>query len=347
MSTPQPDPRRSALEYLWGQYKVWDETSETYRKSLSRWRPWVLFMAILGGVLGALSTPGALPFLSAWENWSKPPSTLGVLGGILLGLSAFFTRELLSPERESRWVRARAAAEAFKREAYLMAAQAPPYEGAITPASLDRAQDLLATTSDMQEVAIPEAKKREELPRCPMTVSEYITGRLDDQMNKYYRVKAASHARVVQRIRTATVVLGAAALVLSYLISREIGGVSVGIWVSVITAITSSLAAYLYARRLQYLVTSYLAAARNLEALRARWTTSGKTDADTAERNQLILDCEKILSSENNSWISEWFKKETPTGEATPGGGGAGTPGGGGGSTPGGGGSGSGASGGG
>jgi hypothetical protein len=270
----------------------------------------VLALGVAGGVLGALSTPNALSFLPFWNNWNDPPQWFGILGGICLGVAAFFTRELLSPEREGRWVRARAAAEAFKRESYLMAAQAPPYAGAVTPASLDRAGEINATTADMQEVAVPEEKRIEGLLPCPITVDKYIEVRLEDQMN-YYRNKAGAHAKVVERIRNMTFVLGVGAVVLGYLISNQ--GLRAGVWLSVITATTTSLTAYLYARRLQYLVISYLAAARNLEALSVRWGTSGKTDADTAERNQFILDCEKILSSENSSWISEWFKKETPT----------------------------------
>ena len=317
MATPRPaqppDPRRRALEYLWGQYKVWDETSETRRKALARWRPLVLLLGIAGGVLGALSTPNAVP----WLDWSKPPGALGVVGGILLGLAAFFTSEMLSPERESQWVRARAAAEAFKRESFLLTAMAPPYDGPVTPTSLDRAKDILATLGDMHEESLPEAKRLERIPGCPLSVDGYLEARLKDQLN-YYRDKAGRHKSAVQRIRGVTLTLGVAAVVLGYL------GGAAGAWLAVITAVTSSLAAYLYARRLQYLVVSFLATARNLEALLAGWGTSGKTDADTAERNQLILDCETILSAENNSWISEWVKKDAAPAPAGAQGGGAG-----------------------
>lgn len=304
-SPAPPDARRKALEYLWGQYKVWDETSETYRRSLSLWRPLVLLMGVAGGALGALSTEGAVPaaWRAAWAHWDK----LDVAGGILLGLAALATREMLSPERERRWVRTRAAAEAFKREAYLMAAKAPPYDGVIVPASLERAEDIRATIGETQEASVGEEKKREGLPRSPMSVDEYVRHRLNEQMT-YYRAKAGRHRDVVGRVRAATLLLGALAVALGVLGSR---GVPAGVWLAVITAVTTSLAAYLYARRLQYLVVSFLAAARGLEALRAAWDISGRTDADTDERNQLILDCEKILSAENSSWIAEWGRKNS------------------------------------
>ncbi len=302
---PRPDTRRNALEYLWGQHKVWDETADSQQKSLSLWRPLVLVLGVAGAALGALGTPGAVPpaWTAAFEHWGKPPAAFGLVGGVLLGLAAFLTREALSPERESRWVRARAAAEAFKRESYLMAAKAPPYDGPITAASLDRAKGILATIGDMEEATLAEERKREGAPQSPMTVEGYVAARLDEQAN-YYRARAGRYGKVVRRVRGATVVLGALAVVLGY------PGGPAGVWLAVITAVSTSLAAYLYARRLQYLVVSYLAAARNLEALRAAWATSGKTDDDTAERNQLILDCERILSAENTAWISEWFTRD-------------------------------------
>lgn len=298
---PQPDTRRAALEYVWAQFKVWDETANRHRRSLYSWRLRVLLLGIAGAVLGTLSAPDALPWLSGWAN-VELRAGFGIAGGILLGLAAFFSREVLSPERESRWVRARSAAEAFKRESYLLAAKVPPYDGVIDSGSLGRAKDILAAIGEMQEEPIAEEKRREQVPRCPMTVNEYVASRLEEQMN-YYRDKAGRHTRVVERVRNLTLVLGAAAVALGVLGGRA------GVWLAVITTVTTSLAAYLYANRLQYLAVSYSATARNLDALRAGWRTSGKTEANTAERNQLILDCEGILSTENRSWIAEWAKK--------------------------------------
>lgn len=319
MTTPAPrdaqlDARRAALEYVWAQYKVWDETAEKHRRTLSSWRLRVLLMGIGGAVLGTLSAPNAFPWPAAWDNSGRLRAALGLAGGILLGLAAFFSREILSPERESSWVRSRAAAEAFKREGYLLAAKAPPYDGPITSASLGRAKEILASMGDMQEEPVAEEKRLEQIPRCPMTVEEYTTSRLEDQM-KYFRRRAGQHAIVVGRVRNLTILLGAVAVVLG------VQGGAAGVWLAVITTVTASLAAYLYANRLQYLAVSYLATARNLEAVRAGWRTSGKAEADAAERNQFILDCEGILSAENKSWISEWARKDSAPAGASPTGG--------------------------
>jgi hypothetical protein len=89
-----------------------------------------------------------------------------------------------------------------------------------------------------------------------------------------------------------------------------LGGGGAGVWLVVITTVTASLASYLYANRLQYLVGSYTAAARNLDALRVGWQTFGGPEAAAAERDRFILDTEAVLSAENQSWIAEWSRKE-------------------------------------
>ena len=184
-----------------------------------------------------------------------------------------------------------------------MAAGVPPYDGAVTRALLDRGRGILAGVGDLQEATVAEEKRLEGLPPCPLSADEYVALRIDDQ-SKYYRRRAGEHGVVVGRVRSLTIVLGVAAFALGAL-----GGGGAGVWLVVVTTATASLASYLYANRLQYLIASYTAAARNLDALRVGWQTFGQ-EADDAERDRFILDCEAVLSAENQSWISEWVRKE-------------------------------------
>lgn len=302
---PQPEEkRRAALEYLWGQYRVWAETARKHQKSLSAWRRWVLLLGVVAAVLGAVSNPGALPWPEGWPTWGVPRTAFGAAGGVLLGVVAFLTRELLGPEREGRWLRARAAAEAFKREGYLVAAGVPPYDGPLTRDLLERGRSILAGVGDLQEEPVAEGQRLKGMPPCPLSTDEYVAQRLDDQI-AYYRRRAGEHGAVVGRVRSLTLLLGVVAFVLGTL-----GGGGAGVWLVVITTVTASLASYLYANRLQYLAGSYTAAARNLDALRVGWQTFGGADADDAERERFILDCEAVLSAENQSWITEWSRKD-------------------------------------
>lgn len=301
---PQPEEkRRAALEHFWGQYRIWSATARKHQKALNAWRIRVLLLGVAAAVLGAVSDPRALPWPGDWPTWGVPRSAFGVAGGLLLGIVAFLTRELLGPEREGRWLRTRAAAEAFKREGYLMAAGAPPYDGSLTRALLERGRGILAGVGDLEEETVADEERLKGMPPCPLSVDEYVAQRLDDQI-KYYRRRAGEHRVVVGRVRSLTVVLGVAAFALGAFANG-----TTGVWLIVITTVTASLAAFLYANRLQYLIGSYTAAARNLDALRVGWQTFG-TEADDAERDRFILDCEAVLSAENQSWIAEWARKE-------------------------------------
>lgn len=295
--------RQEALDFIWGQYRLWDNTSVRLRASLTFWRRLVLALGVVGALAATLSTQ---PFVgrladpgATWAGYV--PGGLGVLSAILLGLAAFFSQKVLSPKDEEQWVRVRAAAEALKREAYLLAAGAPPYDADI---SLATAKDINKSLEDVESVPPDEIEGGEEPPACPMTVETYISSRLEDQMN-WYRRWAGDHKATLRLIGGFTFGLGALAVVL--------GAVSSSLtapWVAVITTIIATLAAYLYAGRFQYMVISYLATARRLEALRADWKISGKSDADTDARNQLILECEGILSAENKAWMTELNRRD-------------------------------------
>jgi hypothetical protein len=301
--TPQDDKRCAALEHYWGRYRVWDKTAESQQSSLAAWRLRVLLVGVAAAVLGAVSDPRALPWPEGWPTWGVPRSAFGVAGGVLLGLAAFLTRELLGPGREGRWLRARAAAEAFKREAYLLAASAPPYGGPVKRDVLERSRTILAGVGEAREEEVAKEERLAGMPPCPLSTDGYVTHRLEDQIG-YYRRRADEHGAVVKRVRFLTAVLGVVGFALGAL-----GGGGMGVWVVVVTTVTASLAGYLYANRLQFLVGSYTAAARNLDALRAGWETFGD-EADAGERDRFILDCEAVLAAENQSWVAEWSRVE-------------------------------------
>jgi hypothetical protein len=308
MTTPhapqQDEKRRTALADFWGKYRDWAETARKQQKALNSWRLRVLLLGVAAAVLGAVSDPRAVPWPDGWATFGVQRAWFGVASGIVLGLAAVLTRELLGPEREGRWLRSRAAAEAFKREGYLLAAGAPPYDGELTRSHLARANGILDVVGDLQEEPVADEQRLKGMPPCPLSVDEYVGLRLDDQI-KYFRRRSREHNVVVGRVRVLTLVLGVAAFVLGAL-----GGGGSGVWLVVITTVTASLAAYLYANRLQYLVGSYTAAARNLEVLLGGWRTFG-AEADDAERGRFILDCEAVLSAESQSWITELSRKES------------------------------------
>jgi hypothetical protein len=311
---PSDDARQGTLDFIWEQYRIWDNTSVLLRKHLTFWRRLVLILGIAGALAATLSTQ---PFTTQLNAEGQPaagkaawlgyiPWGLGILSAVLLGFAAFCSQKVLNPKDEEQWVGARAAAEAFKREAFLLVAQAPPYDVAVSTAPAEAINNSL---DRLEPLPLDRTRAGEAPPASPMKVNDYITARLEEQLNWYER-RAGDHRGTLRLLSSATLGFGALAVILGAVSSNMTAP-----WVAVITTIIATLTAYLYAWRYQYMVVSYLATARKLSALRARWRASGKTNADTADRNQFILECEGILSAENKAWMTELNRRDA-TGSA-------------------------------
>jgi len=308
MATPviaDRDAWNSALTYIWGQYRTWAFTSRTYKSEVLRWRKTVLLLSIAGAILGTLC--------QQTSGWNSAPSWLpgffGLLSAAALGLAAYFTREALSPDPEGRAVRARSAAEAFKSEAYLLAANVPPYSMANTAEELrERTAKVRKAVEHLPYKSITAEQELEGIPSDRLSVEDYIEQRVNQQIDKYYIPQARENEKKVATGRTISLVLGGLAVIFGVLGTTRYGWVAA--WTAVITTITAAIAAHQYAGRYQFLIVSYQATAERLKWLKTQWGISRKTDADTEERNKFIQDCEEAISVENSAWMAEWTKKE-------------------------------------
>jgi hypothetical protein len=311
--------KASALEYTWGEYRVWAATARRRRAEIFSWRFYVLLLTIIGAILGTLSqTTTSLGFESeSWvsqtiaglgfknEYWAIISTALGLLSGILIALATFFTREILRPEREQHWIRTRSIAEALKSETYLFRSQVPPYDMSDAAIRLnERTEELLKTVKDVTAVMLPVEQRRERLPEGPLSVEQYIEERVDDQINNYYEPRVQEYQAVMERGRNISLGLGALAAVLGVLGAT---GWTAG-WVAVITTITVATANYLYAGRYQYLIISYQATARQLIGLKNRWKILSSVTTESDKRNQFIRECENAISIENSAWMSKWIE---------------------------------------
>lgn len=297
----------SALAYVWGEYQTWAATARQQRTAITSWRFRVLLLIIAGAVLGTLSQ--YLPTSTTASAWLSPAGLTGILSAIVIALATYFSREILSPDRERRWIRARSVAEAFKAEAYLFRAAVPPYDSATAPVQLlERVQEILATAKDVETVSLTPEQRREQLPQDALTVSGYIAERVDKQLNTFYRPRASEYQARVARLRTIILTLGMMAVILGAI---GASGWTAG-WVAVITTIIVTLTAYIAAERYQYLIVSYQATARQLEVLKNAWIALGQPEVDMAKRHAFLRDCETVISMENQGWIARW-SEETPS----------------------------------
>src|SRR5580765_1931475 len=99
-TTPSWDQQHiSALEYVWGEYRVWAATARQQRAEITSWRLRVLVLTIVAALLGTLSQylKTSSPEASVWLSLA---SFIGILSAIVIALATFFSKEILSPDRE-------------------------------------------------------------------------------------------------------------------------------------------------------------------------------------------------------------------------------------------------------
>ena len=292
--TPEP---AKALEYAWGEYRAWAATSRQKKKEISTWRFRVLVLTVLGALLGTVSSQ--IAGLQANVSW-----IIGIIAGLLIAIATYLGQEILKPDQERLWIRARSLAEALKAETFLFRTSAPPYD-IPEPASkmLLQVQDLLGQVRDLPAVNLSQDERRERLPEGPLSVEEYIEARVDDQVENFYRPRARQYYELMKRWRAITLLIGGLAVILGAL------GKWTGAWVAVLTTIGTSVAAYIFANRYQYLIISYQATARQLELLKNQWIVTGAPKQDPEERNRFILNCEEAISIENSAWMAKLTEK--------------------------------------
>jgi Protein of unknown function (DUF4231) len=98
---------------------VWSGTADNLKRNLARARWITLCLSVLGALLAAIAS----------QITSEAPRFYIAIGGaLLLAVVSFLTSRLMGSEHISAWVRARAASEALKREAFKFAARAAPYD---------------------------------------------------------------------------------------------------------------------------------------------------------------------------------------------------------------------------
>src|SRR5689334_228594 len=93
------------LQETWRQYRIWAGTSGELKRTYETARTQGIGLAITAAALATAASiePGYA-------------GLLGGLSGLLIAIAAWVGREFLTPDDESKWVRARLMAEAFKRE---------------------------------------------------------------------------------------------------------------------------------------------------------------------------------------------------------------------------------------
>jgi len=301
-----PDP---ALTGPWAVYETWAATARYHKDAIDYWNQWNLRLAIAGAILAALGQQ-IMPSAPKDGILAIVYRAPGVAGAAIIALAAYFASQVLAGNREKIWIECRAAAESLKSAIYLYRAKAAPFDGQDRGVQLrQRVDQVLQQLKDI----VPRQSTPEADPSLnPLTVDDYITERVDDQI-KWYEGRARDYQGEAGKFRNWVFALGAASVVLG--VASTFGAVSV--WVAVIATITGALTAHVKNQRYQDLTAIYSTTAMRLRLLKSEWAESRKTDTDQAERDAFLRRCEETMSLENGGWMALWSQRQ-PSQASTP-----------------------------
>jgi hypothetical protein len=205
---------------------------------------------------------------------------------------------MLGGGREKLLVRARATAESLKAEIFVFRAGVEPYTGTRRGVTLRaRLQEIQGMVEDVE--TRPLLEKTEPAELIPLTVERYLRERIEDQV-AYYRHAALLDQHRTARIQTIVFGLGDLSVLLAMLSSVLV----VSGWIEVCASATAAFAALAQSQRYTALAVLYQTAARRLEALKADWYASWKSEVDKKDRDEFIRECERVIAMENGSWFS-------------------------------------------
>jgi hypothetical protein len=292
-----------ALANIASRAAEWSASADRLKSGLVTAR-WSVFILLVIGVV-TTSTAGQL------ANADTERSA-AVIGAVALALSAFLAARLQSAQRMTAWTRARAAAEALKRQAFVFAAGAAPYDDPATAeALLNQERDRIERDADDLLMYLKPTRRPGSAPRAMLSQAEYRQQRIQAQAKAYYRPAAERYGRIADRLRMAEFVLALAAA----LVAAVCGALQVGIEIGsfryepimltpLLTTVTSAILAHIEACRYQFVTITYRAAARRLESENA--LTPPERVASPAEWSAFVARCEDIIAAENMSWTAKW-----------------------------------------
>jgi len=291
-----------ALKHTANRQAVWSRTASTLKAVLDRTR-WTVF---------GLSIAGALLATIAAQSHANTRWWFAMIAAAALATGTFLTTRLMGGAHVSDWVRARAAAEALKGEAYKCAANASPYDGdqpsrvAKLNEEREKIEDAVVDLID-KEVRPPSSGSA---PTGDITPDEYIERRVRGQADGFYERKADAYRRLTTFLGWIEFSLALVATIITAVIGaadkEKLGGFDYVGLAAVFTTISGAIVAHVESSRYRFLVTTYRATARRLNNELAR--IAQPFAAPSSEWSDFVSRCEMILAEENGGWLAKWTK---------------------------------------
>jgi hypothetical protein len=278
----------------------WSATANALKKSHENARRAVFALSTIAALLAAVSSQP-----------NQPRQMLAITSTICMALVTFLTARMLDSKRSQGWVRARAASEGLKREAYRHAAQAAPYDepdAAANDAKLRaERQKIENDVDDLIGLRLPSGNSSN--PRDLITPAEYIARRPVAQIQKFYEPKANQAQKAAARMRAIEFSLAIVTTVITAVMSvvnKKIGDFDVVALIAVLTTLSGAIIAYIEASRYDFTVQTYRSTARRLRD--EVDNAPANPEPRTPEWSAFVDRCESILREENTGWIAKFSK---------------------------------------
>jgi hypothetical protein len=291
----------AVLVHAWRLQRVWSQVAGRLKARIDRARNIGLTLGVLGAVLGVLAAQ-----VDGGDDVSR---SLAVGAGVAVGLVPL-ARRGASQEAVRAWTRARSASEGLKSGVYAYLAGGSAYlDGERDQELGDRTREILESVEDLTWATAGVQPDRRAVPAVA-DIDAYLVERVDGQVERYYRPKAALYSRRLGWLRRIEAALGAAAVVLAVLAGT--GGVQVvAPWVAVVSTLAATVAAHAGAARYDHQIVEFERTAARLAQLRATWQIEGWSSA------QLIDACEEVISIENQAWMARLTERDVELGTST------------------------------
>jgi len=321
--------RRSALDYLEDQIDIWNRTAKYKKHVITIWRKRITWAMLIGAALGLASQEFSSEtsiYIGTRTFHIELHTILAGCSAVAIALATYAGSKVLSNDLEKAQLKARAAAEALKVQAFLYAMKAPPYSGQSAEKVLFKRIEIILkeVATITPELSIYNGKKKTAWSKLlsvlyigkgtinaenrwiqrfkeDMTFQEYVEERVNGQIHDYYRVKASEFQRIISNANAATLVFGFAGIAIGTIGATTYPGLSM--WIGLLSTASASIASYIHAGKYEYLLMSYVSTASQLELLSARF----KSMVSPSERmkQRFVAETETIFATEHNSWISE------------------------------------------
>jgi hypothetical protein len=181
---------RDMVPELWDEHVAWSKAASDLREQRSFWRTTVLVLTVSGATLQTIAATMPTFKLAA-----------GGTGTVALALVPIFARYFLTSEQAAKWLRARSISEGIKSEIYTYCAGVEPYTGpGASETLLKKVRAIRQFGANLERERAKAGSPTKPAPPA-LDADGYISRRVRQQIDEYYRPAAKKNAELAERYR--------------------------------------------------------------------------------------------------------------------------------------------------